>query len=108
MKSVEPITPQEAAIGDRDFPWYVIQAFNELIRRDFKVKYNEAIVYQDKVIDRIMQLDHNITDRNKIITNGWLDIEDYYANYGWNVYYDKPAYNESGRAFFKFVPINME
>ena len=55
-----------------------------------------------------MQLDHNITDRNKIITNGWLDIEDYYANYGWNVYYDKPAYNESGRAFFKFVPINME
>lgn len=46
--------------------------------------------------------DYPCVTENDIFNNHWLDIEDKYALDGWKVIYDKPAYNESYEASFKF------
>jgi hypothetical protein len=59
-----------------------------------------ARVSQDDVIKRIMQLGD--FERNTIFNEGYLDVEPLFEQYGWEVTYDKPAYNESYKAFFIF------
>jgi hypothetical protein len=40
--------------------------------------------------------------RQEVFDNQWLDIEDIYREAGWKVSYDKPAYNETYKAYFTF------
>ena len=90
-----PITPREAddARG-KHIPGNVIEAFNELIQRDWDG--NSATVKQDDVIAKL-----NV-DRGKIFAEGWLNVEPLFEEAGWTVLYDKPGIGDSYGAYFRF------
>ena len=41
-------------------------------------------------------------ERALIFKKGWLNVEEMYREAGWQVTYDRPAYNETGYAYFYF------
>lgn len=88
----------ENALDDREFPDFVIQAFNECIM-EARIK-NSKNVMQDDVVKRIVKLGN--VSRNSIFENHWLDVERYYRKAGWTVHYDKPGFNESYEAYYTF------
>lgn len=97
---MKPITKDVVAeqLSNREFPDFVIQAFNECISES-KVK-GSTTVYQDDVVKRIVKLGK--VRRQKIYDNNWLDVESHYQKAGWKVTFYQPAYNESGTAYFTF------
>lgn len=111
MASVQPIKPNEvAALKVNLIPDYVIEAFNQMIAENYKVPSKSATVYQDAVVKRILELSpkefvESLTPitRQLIFDKGWLDIEEIFRSAGWDVKYDKPSYDESYEAYFKFT-----
>jgi hypothetical protein len=109
----QPITPAEvAAYQAANFPSYVFDAFNELIASKY-VPGRDVIITQKEAVDLIFAkankgLVGTIDDdglkltRNDIYNKGYLNIEAAYDKQGWVVNYDKPGYDESYDAFFKF------
>lgn len=97
--NVKPITPQQVgAAKTKEFPPQVIEAFNSLIAKSFV--NGEATVYQEDAVAAIAgRLD---VDKSKIYDEGWLNVEEMYKDAGWDVRYDKPAYDENYRAHFVF------
>jgi hypothetical protein len=97
---MKAVTREEvnAAALNREFPDFVIESFNECIVAS-KLK-NSTTVKQDDVMDLICAKSGET--RQKVFDNHWLDVEQYYRNAGWIVTYDKPAYNESYKAYFTF------
>lgn len=96
---IGPISPDEVHGRKLEaIPQQVFEAFNELIAQNFS--HGAATVRQKTVVDNI--IDRMGCSREEIYNKHWLDIEDLYRNAGWKVEYDKPGYNESGNAYFKF------
>ena len=79
-------------------PPAVLESFNELIVQNFSS--GSALVFQEDVVALMVQKGLNEDDIYKF---KWLDVESIYRKAGWKVLYDKPGYNESGRAYFKFM-----
>lgn len=100
MRNILPITPKEAAQrAVDDIPDLVVEAFNEAIIEN--LKGNSAAFTQDYVIDKITKkLD---ISRELIFERRYLDAEALYEAAGWKVEYDKPGFNESYKANFKFT-----
>jgi len=101
---IQPIKPSEVVDKKQALiPDEVLEAFNNLIAQ----KWNgvSATLRQDDVVALIITLflksgkEYTKADIHK---NNWLDIEDVYRKVGWNVYYDKPCYNESFEPTFTF------
>ena len=98
--AVKPIKPTEVVKAKQTvFPDEVIEAFNELIVKDFR--NGSAIVKQDEVTALICSK-MNIHSQ-EVCDNHWLDVEDVFRKAGWRVEYDSPAYNESYPATFTFT-----
>jgi hypothetical protein len=113
---IKPISPNEIAEHKaKIFPDFVIKSFNDLIAKNFSS--GSAEVVQGDVIDEILKnwdlpIESSYRDddvhllqsqrRKMIFDEGWLNVEEIYRAEGWLVEYDKPAYNESYRAFFEF------
>lgn len=97
---MKPITKAnvEQALDDREFPDFVIQAFNECIVES-RINHSNKVTQNDAV-ERIMRLGN--VSRNEVFENKWLDVERYYRKAGWIVKFSKPAYNESGEAYYNF------
>jgi hypothetical protein len=108
---VEPIKPKDVVKAKgAALPDEVIEAFNELIAKytDGKV----SIVKQKEVVNVILFKLKLRDDRDRwtaqgIFDNHWLDVEKVYQKAGWKVEYDKPGYNESYEATFKFTAPTM-
>lgn len=97
--NVGPIRPEDALPAKREsIPEVVFEAFNELIIRDLTAS-GHSIVRQGEVVALI---ESKGLPRAKLFMNNWLDVEPYYREVGWEVVYDKPAYNESYEATFSF------
>jgi len=98
---MQPMTKNDVGdkIKNREFPAFVIQAFNECIE-EAKINHSSDVMQND-VIERIMKLSDST--RNQIFENHWLDIEDTFRKAGWQVSYYKPNYNESEPAYFTFT-----
>lgn len=97
-----PIRPSEVAeYKSRVIPGFVFEAFNKHIALDFVDPTTPVTVYQDDVCKSIRHLG-KIPDGQSIDTK-WLNIETAYEAEGWEVSYDKPAYNENYRAKFEFL-----
>lgn len=95
----KPITPEEVSkVREQCIPDYVFEAFNTYIA------HNPNDVNQDKVISEIVRLSNWNYSREQILENRWLDIEDIYGQYGWNVRYVKPSYDENFDPYFVFTP----
>jgi hypothetical protein len=96
---MKPITPAEARGKKKEsIPPEVFEVFNQLLTE----KYAEDItITQNEVMTMILKALPNVK-RQQVFDRGWLDIEDVYRSAGWAVEYEKPAYNESGEAFWTF------
>lgn len=94
----EPITPNEV-LRKRNgrIPPVVFEVFNEFIINT--LVGSSATVYQDEVVQ---VLTYRGLNRAEIFAKHWLDVEDEFRKAGWNVTYEKPSYNESGRAYYIF------
>ncbi len=96
--STKPINPSQVSKEKRaSVPSEVFEAFNELITENFVG--GSATVYQKEVVSRLVAKG---LKRDEIFKRGWLDVEPVYRDEGWEVYYDKPAYNETYDAYFRF------
>lgn len=101
----KPIKPSEVGtLKQTVIPDFVFKTFNELIAKNFVG--GSATVKQDDVLNVLSQYcgdQENLPAwRQKIFDEGWLNIEDAYRAEGWRVEYDKPGYNETYPATFKF------
>lgn len=95
---IKPITPDEVVKLKKDqLPDMVIDTFNRLIAKN--LQGSVSVVYQKDIIKALAEVGISSTEA---FANHWLDVEDVYREAGWSVYYDKPAYNESYSAFFRF------
>lgn len=101
---IGPISPQEASLVALDStPDFVFSTFNDLITKN--LRNGQAIVYQDDVIESLMQYLPEGESRSDMFTRGWLEVESSYRKAGWNVSYDKPIAwgGEDFRAHYIFT-----
>ena len=110
---VKPITPKEVTEKKKELiPGEVIEAFNEMIAQNYSM--GVASFTQDEVLklaagklqrarataDLEMP---NLSDiEQEIFHKHWFDVEEIYEKAGWEVKYDKTAYNETGPDIFRF------
>jgi uncharacterized membrane-anchored protein len=98
----KPITPEDAekqrilAIPD-----FVIEAMNELLVQ--KLHDNHATIYIEEIIEKALERAPFGVTREDLFKQRMLDIENTYRNAGWKVVFDKPGFNESYEANFKFT-----
>jgi hypothetical protein len=92
------ISPSEAEeLQIRHIPPEVFETFNRFIAQKF---FNgRARVLQKDIVNALVGRGLN---RHQIYDEHWLDVEDAYRKKGWDVVYDKPAYNETYEASFEF------
>ncbi len=95
----KPISPSQVGAAKASvFPSEVVDVFNHLITT-YCVNGSSTF----KQVDAIDLIRARLrVSRAKIMSNGWLNIEDLYRSVGWQVTYDKPGYNESYPATFTF------
>lgn len=102
---VKPISPNEVTARRKEIiPEFVLKAWNEAIVQAWDG--SRAVIYQENIITHLLSYSYNEYEqvtRQDIFDKHYLDIEDIYENAGWNVEYDKPAYNESYSAKFTFT-----
>jgi hypothetical protein len=101
------IRPEEiAAAKTRYFPEYVFDAFNQLLTEKYISSSQSVTIRQDDVITLMINLagGTEVISRDDIFKRGYLNIEEVYRSSGWEVDYDKPAYNEDYPATYKFTP----
>ena len=96
--SVEPIKPSEIA---KSVPDFVLKAFNVLIAEQWDG--DSSVVHQKAVVAKIIEESGGETTATQIFEKKWLDVEDVYRKKGWFVVYDKPGWDESYEAFFRFT-----
>ena len=107
VREVKPITPQEVEEARKnDIPSFVIEAVNKLLKK--KWDGQKAIIAQDEIISEmkpsyVLGLENGVRFRPKVFSNHWLDFEEIYEESGWKVEYNKPSYDESYGAYFKFT-----
>ncbi|MEQ1561605.1 MAG: hypothetical protein ABL899_02715 [Nitrospira sp.] len=92
------ITPSEARKKTADdFPTEVIDAFNELIRKNFS---NGAAVFsQEDVVNLLVEKG---IERNRIFGGRLLDVEEVYRSENWIVEYSKPFLGDDFEPYFTF------
>lgn len=96
---VEPIRPEDVSEAKKNqIPDAVFETFNELIAEKFSG--NRALLKQAEIMERLKFKGY--INRRLIFDSHWLDVEGIYQQAGWTVEYEKPAYNETGEAFFTF------
>ncbi len=99
---VTPIKPPEVLeYRKKIVPAEVIKIVNHLIAEKWEHNTRSALVYQDDIINDITSTLG--ISRNEVFSSGYLNFEDVYKDAGWRVLYDSPGYNESYRAYFKFL-----
>ena len=94
-----PLAPAEVGQKKKEvFPKAVFDSFNELIAREFAD--GTARVGQWEVVKLMVKRG---LKRQRIFDEGWLNIETVYEDAGWDVYYDKPGYNEDYEPSYTFT-----
>ena len=100
-ESIKPITPKEIEDNLVDiFPEAVIQAFNELIRENYKV--NGTTTFTLNAVKKTIKLIDPSANINELIDKGKLDVESLYRKNGWSVSYHSPDRDENFEEHFSF------
>ncbi len=87
-----PITPDEANVG-HCIPSVVFDVVNTLLSR------GSTVLTQSEVVRLI---EASGIRRHDIFDNHYLDFEEAYRAKGWSVVYDKPGFNETYEACWRF------
>lgn len=101
MSDISPITPEEARNEAKsNIPEFVINGINNAIKNHYRK--SGFTIKEKEILAEIMKVaPENITSVD-IFKNHWMDFEDLYKNFGWNISYDRPGYRESYDAIFEF------
>jgi ATP-dependent exoDNAse (exonuclease V) alpha subunit len=101
---VKPIRPNELEI-ERAFPEFVLEAFNNTITQHYR---NGVSSFKDKdIIAEIIKMSEatgNPVTRSEIYTQRWLDVEELYIKYDWQVSHESPGWGERQEGSFTFKP----
>jgi hypothetical protein len=98
--AVHPISPDEVVkYRAKTFPKEVIEVINTMISEAWNGYMAE--LEQDEVLTRICQKLKISSD--EALRRHLLDFEEVYRDAGWNVEYDRPGYDESYEANYKFT-----
>lgn len=103
MSEIKPITPEEARNEAKsNIPEFVIIGVNNAI----KSHYHKSgfTIKQKDILAEIMKVAPDDMTNNEIFENHWMDFEDLYKNFGWNISYDSPGYRESYDEKYEFKP----
>jgi len=101
---IKPIKPDE--VLDRkieSIPDAMFEAVNKLIA--MKWNGSEAIFRKDELLEEYFRISKETDDRearDNIYNNHHMDFEEIYRMEGWDVYYDRPGYDESYEPTFTF------
>ena len=112
-RAIEPITPAEAMGQKRCMiDPRAVDAINSLIV--IRMQPDGSATFTLEELALVIAVAVGLADPEAKETShetfaiikdrGWLDIEPIYEQAGWQVKFDKPAYNESYKAFFVFKP----
>lgn len=93
---VKPISPDEALKG-KQIPEVVFEVVNSLLSEKFN---GASVTIKENEIIKIL-VDQGL-NKQEIYDRHWLDIKESYRQVGWKVEYDKPGYNETYDAYFRF------
>lgn len=105
MNQIKPVSPNGVtSLKLQNIPEEVIGVFNALIAKDWNG--HSATVKQEDAVQGIMKA-LKIT-RNYVFDNDYLEVEPIFREVGWNVEYDKPGYNETYPATFRFTPKKLQ
>ena len=97
----KPISPDEISKAKiQYFPSFVFEAVNMLLAAKFS--NSSATILQKDIKAKIFELAPEDFKSADIYKLGWLNFEEVYESQGWEVTYDKPAYNETYDANFTF------
>lgn len=103
--AVKPISPDEA-YKERVFsiPDEIIEAVNNLLIKNVSKGGYATILQKDIEALALGKFLANgkVVSVSSMYENNWFDFEDLFRAAGWKVEYDRPAYNESYDASFKF------
>lgn len=93
-----PITPDEV-VERKQFliPEEMFEVVNDLIAKHWNGTF--STIYQSEILTGLLVKG---IDAATAFDNHYLDFEDAYRKIGWEVEYDKPAYNENYKAHFRF------
>lgn len=92
-----PIPPE--SVNKVSIPPEVFEAFNSMIQDNFNGNY-ASFMLKDVANKAAALLGK---DRQYLYKHQLLDVEPAYREAGWRVVFDKPGYNESYEAYFKFT-----
>lgn len=101
MAKINPLKPKDVSdLVESRIPVEVIESVNEMIRE----KWNGYSAYflEKDLVNLIMTKMPEGTTSKDLYTKHYLDFENLYRKEGWEVYYDKPGFNESYDASFMF------
>ena len=101
MNTIKPVTPQELDKElENSFPDAVIEAFNRLLKENYRGKGSITIKQKD-VVDLIFKLDESLTS-SIIYKKNYLNIESLYSKSGWKVQYESPDRDQNFDSYFVF------
>lgn len=103
-----PITPEDAAASfASNIPNFVIDSVNQMISKKFSGVESFSI-NQRELMD-LVEKNWNFEEaggrefsRQIVYNNKWFDFEPLFRKFDWKVGYDRPAYNETGEAYWTF------
>ncbi len=102
----KPITPDQIdELTKPQIPNCVVEAVNKLIVANWNKSLHSAIVRFDEVLEALETnaFTKKISfDRDRAISDGWMDFEDLYREQGWVVTYNAPHYTEEWKAYYAF------
>ncbi len=99
---MRPITPEEAKINFQEsLPDFVIGAVNACILKECFGKESFTIK-QETIVNEILKLAPEGTSRSSVFDNHWLDFEELFSKFGWDVKYERPGWDETFDENFKF------
>lgn len=98
LMTVKPLSPDELyREAIKHIPDGVVEAVNELL---VTASYGpQIIIGQDALVNK---LEERGFVRNEIFSKGYLNFEDLYREAGWDVFYDRPGFNEFYAPFWRF------
>ena len=102
---VKPISPKEIkAVKDLSIPDEVISAVNTLLVQAWDG--TRAIIKLNAIIALAItnfSISNESMTREKLFETNALDFESLFRKEGWTVIFDKPSWDESYDAYFKFT-----
>lgn len=103
---VKPLSPKEVSVNKlAEIPGFVIEAFNNLLKKEFHPRAGQAIFKKGELISEIIRLAPYEVSITEIYKYRYLDIERVFMTKGWNVRFVSPNDEDSSAEYFEFSPI---